>query len=122
MLSHLVKSVFAGKDGRADKGVRIAGWIAASLPGFIPGPKKLAAFLALLAPEPFISKEIQSILILREHGDRRYGTGMLKGFLRAAAKRGFGREKISEKTGKRNRERRYEWPYQSAIIFASSPL
>jgi hypothetical protein len=79
--------VLAGKDGRADKGICIAGRVTAGLPGFIPGPKKLAAFLALLAPEPFIGKEIQSILILREHGDRRYGTGMLKGFLRAAAQR-----------------------------------
>jgi hypothetical protein len=89
VLSHLVKPVLAGKDRRTDEGVRIAGWITAGISGLIPGPKELAAFLAFLALESFIDKEIQSILILGEHGDRRYRTGMLKGFLRIAAKSGF---------------------------------
>jgi hypothetical protein len=86
VLPHLVKPVLAGKNRRTDEGVRIAGWITAGISGLIPSPKELPAFLAFLALESLIDKEIQSILILGEHGDRRYGTGMLKGFLRIAAK------------------------------------
>jgi len=68
MLTHLVQGMLPGKDGIAYEGVGIAWRIPAGLPGLIPGPEGFAAFLALLALESLIHEEVQSILILGEHG------------------------------------------------------
>jgi hypothetical protein len=77
--------VFASEHGSANECVRIAWWVSTGLPGFISGPEELATANTLLAVEPFVCEEVQSILVFREHVDQLgWGkdTTTLKGFLK----------------------------------------
>jgi hypothetical protein len=77
--------VFALEHWSAHESVRIAWWISTGLPGFISGPEELAAANTLLAAEPFVCEEVQSIFVFGEHVDQlgwEKDTTMLKGFLK----------------------------------------